>query len=150
MKANVRPLQLLLLPALLLSSSCATYTPPPEGASSATVRFVGDHSEVFIYTTPSCQARQSVMKESWDALRVRAGQRTWIQQSSGANPLATHFGVPACGFAYSFHPERGATYGSEYSLKGDRCRLALYRVTESGEKVPEPSARPERPLNCFP
>lgn len=150
MKPNLPPLRRFLPPAILFLSACATYSPPPEGTDSATVRFVGDHSEVFLYAAPACQARQAVMKDSWESLRVRAGQRTWVQQSSGANPVAAHFGVPACGFAYSFQPETGATYVSEYSLKGNRCRLSISRLTESGEKVPEPSARSERPLSCFP
>jgi len=134
-----------LLAALLILplASCATYQPPANATSR--IKFVGNHYYAYIGYGDSCKARDMVGKEFWSGAPIKDSTRVWIEQ--GIDTTGTAFGMK-CGFRYSFVPLPNTTYVSEYSMHGS-CEIALYRLNENGERIPESSARREPDISCL-
>jgi hypothetical protein len=127
-----------------LLASCATYVPPTSG-KMATVAFVGEHRYAYVDEGFSCESRHMVGEQYWSGAPVRAGQRIWIEQ--GFDTRGTPYGV-FCGLAYTFVPEEGARYVSEYIRQSGQCQLTLYRLSSQDEKVREPTLKREAPRRC--
>jgi len=129
----------------LVVCACATYKSPDSGPT-ATMAFTGNHAYVYVDDGNSCSSRKKTARESWPALTVKAGQFLWIEQ--GVDTTGLPYGYK-CSSAYSFVPEAGARYVSEYVNDFSRCRVLLQRVLEDGRKVIEPSAKVEDPRTCL-
>lgn len=135
---------ILLLSLLPLLQSCATYVPPTSG-KLARIQFVGNQYYAYIDEGNSCGTRSLVTKEFWSGTSLRAGQRVWIEQGIDTSGLA--FAV-MCKLAYSFEPEEGQLYVSEFHNDGRQCRLTLRRV-DGSSRVEVLTSRQERPKSCF-
>lgn len=138
----MRPLLLL---ALLLSlASCASYQPP--AGATARIKFVGNQQYAYIDYGNSCSTRAMVARDIWSSSPIKDGARVWVEQGIDTTGLA--YGMK-CEFHYSFEPQRDSTYVSEYSSDARSCKIAVYRLSASGERVPEASVRREPGRLCF-
>jgi len=133
-----------LLLVILSVSGCATVYTPPTSGSLARMKFERSTGYALIDEGNSCGTRHIVPSKDW--VNIRAGKRIWIEQ--GFDSRGTAFGM-YCGLALSFEPIEGATYVSEYQLIGMKCQMALYRITDSGERIREQSATRTNPRSCF-
>jgi hypothetical protein len=128
--------------------SCAFYTPPNDGPT-AQIKFDGNTQYAYIDTASTagriCSSIPLVRGEGLRSQPIPAGRRLWIQQ--GIDTMGLAFGM-SCGFVYSFVPDQGAIYISEYKLEGRRCYLRLSKKLESGTLEPVASYVRE-PKGCW-
>ena len=130
---------------LLAAGACATYKPPTAGAT-ARIKFVGGHGYAYVNEGNTCSTRQLVGKDMWASTYVKSGRRIRIEQGYDTSGLPSSY---KCGFAYSFEPQAETTYVSEFERGPTRCKVGLYRLTATGERVVEPSMSFEQPSYCF-
>lgn len=127
---------------------CASYEPPRSG-ETATIVFAGAARYAYIDTSSpagkSCTSVPQATGDNWKNQVIPAGRQVWILQGIDTRGLA--FGM-SCGFTYSFTPEEGAKYVSEYSLAGGRCSLHLSQQLSSGALVPVSTLKHE-PKSCW-
>jgi len=101
----------------------------------------GPIKRVGVAESPGCMALQWV--DYREPIRVRAGQPLFVIQG--------HEGVygGGCKIAYSFTPEEGQKYISEFVHGTPQCRLRVFRVSRDGSKVAEPSMKQEAKPFCL-
>jgi len=120
-------------------SGCSTYSAPQSG-QIAYIKFEGPASYAYInQTSPKgkmCNSTPLVKRADYKNVAIPADGRLWIKH--GFDSRGTMFGR-YCGFNYSFVPESGATYISDYRNEGARCSLALKKQLPSGKLVDEAS-----------
>ena len=134
-----------ILTCLSSLAACSTYSPPTDG-KRAQIRFSGNQYYAYIDTGDSCGTRQLVLKDLWGGTPLRAGQRVWIEQGIDTSGLMFAY---TCKFAYSFEPEEGSSYVSEFHNDGRGCQLGVFKVSSDGSRVEVNSARREKPKSCF-
>ena len=123
---------------VLCMAGCVAYIPPVDGPK-ATIRFNGgSFATIATESTAgkSCIAVPHLHGEEMQSQTIPASKRLWL--SHGVDSSGTYLGTK-CVISYSFTPEQGQTYVSDYVLSGGRCSLKLGRLTESGAVIREAS-----------
>ena len=137
---------LILAPCVI--TACSAYVPPEQGPT-ATVSFVGDQTAVLIGDGKSCLSNYYVPDELLQKTTILAGRRAYLEVRFLPPPTITSPSSD-CDVALSFEPAPGAHYVMESSLIGSyACKVAIFRVLPSGERVSEMTSKQERVLNCF-
>jgi hypothetical protein len=125
------------LPGAIALTACAAYQEPISGPT-AYLTLVGQDAHFAVGYGTYCTSKDLLPDADKKPVKVKAGERIWIQVNSGGS-------WGRCRGEVSFVPESGAHYVGRYQS----CTFSFARATPNGLITGVPGAVSERERSCL-